>query len=76
MERNVSELEIREAGADAVVVEEYPDDKYGPTWLILGFTKSGRPLHIQVSIVDSPETKIVTLYEPSRNEWEDFTRRI
>ena len=76
MERNVSELEIREAGAEAVVVEEYPDDKYGPTWLILGFTKSGRPLHIQVSIVDSPETKIVTLYEPNSNEWEDFTRRI
>ena len=76
MERNVSELEIREAGAEAVVVEEYPDDKYGPTWLILGFTESGRPLHIQVSIVDSPETKIVTLYEPNSNEWEDFTRRI
>lgn len=76
MERNVSELEIREAGAEAVVVEEYPDDKYGPTWLILGFTKSGRPLHIQVSIVDSPETKIVTLYEPNSNEWEDFTRRV
>ena len=76
MERNVSELEIREAGAAAVVVEEYPDDKYGPTWLMLGFTTSGRPLHIQVSIVDSPETKIVTLYEPNSNEWEEYTRRI
>ena len=25
------------------VVEDYPDDKYGPSCLILGFTKAGRP---------------------------------
>jgi hypothetical protein len=26
-----------------VVIEDYPDDKYGPSCLILGFTRSNRP---------------------------------
>ena len=34
-----------------------------------------RPLHIQLSVVDSPLIRIVTLYEPDRNEWEDHARR-
>ncbi len=46
VERNISEQEIREAGARAVIVEDYPEDKYDPTWLVLGFTRSGRPLHL------------------------------
>ena len=71
VERNISEQEIREAGAEAIIVEEYPEDKYGPTWLILGFTNAGRPLHIQLSLAEVPLIRIVTLYEPDRNEWED-----
>ena len=75
VERNISDQEIREAGAGAVIIEEYPEDKYGPTWLILGFTRAGRPLHIQLSVAEVPQIRIVTLYEPDRNEWEDYARR-
>ena len=75
IERDISEREIMEAGGGAIIVEEYPEDKYGPTWLVLGFTGSGRPLHIQVSVADSPKIRIVTLYEPSEDEWEDYRRR-
>lgn len=75
VERNIGEREINEAGASAVIVEDYPEDKYGPTWLVLGFTGSGRPLHVQVSVSDSPMVRIVTLYEPSEDEWEDYMRR-
>ncbi len=75
VERNISEQEIREAGAGAVIVEEYPEDKYGPTWLVLGFTKAERPLHIQVSVAETPLLRIVTLYEPDTDEWEDYARR-
>ena len=60
-QRDISEREIREAGAGAVIVEEYPEDKYGPTWLILGFTETGRPLHVQASVSESPKVRIVTL---------------
>lgn len=47
VERNISEQEIRTAGAE--IIEEYPEDKYSPSVLLLGFTSAGRPLHIQVS---------------------------
>jgi len=45
VERNISEQEIREAGATAELIEDYPDDKYSPSALLLGFTAGGRPLH-------------------------------
>jgi hypothetical protein len=38
VERNISNAEIRQAGSHAVVIEEYPDDKYSPSCLLLGFT--------------------------------------
>ena len=75
VERNISDLEIREAGANGDVIEDYPDDKYSPSALLLGFTESGRPLHFQVSFGDSNLTKIITLYEPAPDQWSDFRER-
>jgi hypothetical protein len=43
VERNISEQEIREAGMSAELLEDYPDDKYAPSALLLGFTAAGRP---------------------------------
>lgn len=71
VERNISEREIREAGARAEVIEDYPDDKYSPSALLLGFTDAGRALHFQVSWAETPLTKIITLYEPDPAEWTD-----
>ena len=68
IERNISEQEIREVGNKLEIIEDYPDDKYSPSALLLGFTQSDRPLHIQVSRVESDTTKIITLYEPDRGE--------
>ena len=75
VERNISELEIREAGKNVKIIEHYPDDKYTPSCLLLGFTKTNRPLHMQVSLADTDLVKIITLYEPSESEWVDFTKR-
>jgi hypothetical protein len=36
IERNISEQEIREAGANAEIIENYPDDKYAPQRLAAG----------------------------------------
>jgi hypothetical protein len=48
--RNISVDEMEEAiSGRCEIIEDYPDDKYGPSCLILGFTKAGRPLHIQCS---------------------------
>jgi uncharacterized protein DUF4258 len=57
------------------VIEEYPDDKYAPSCLLLGFFLKERPLHLQVSYADTPLVKIITLYEPEEHEWYDYTRR-
>jgi len=62
VERNISELEIKWAGGRARIIEDYPDDKYSPSCLLLGFTETGRPLHIQVSYADSDLVKIITIY--------------
>ena len=75
VERNIGEQEIREAGAHAEVIEDYPDDKYSPSGLLLGFTTAGRPLHFQVSLAESDLTKIITIYEPDTNEWIEFKKR-
>jgi len=75
VERNISEQEICAAGAQAEIIEEYPEDKYSPSVLLLGFTSAGRPLHIQVSAGDSDLTRIITLYEPDLAEWAEFRER-
>ena len=75
VERNISDSEIREAGASARIIEDYPDDKYAPSCLLLGFSKARRPLHLQVSYVESELVKIITVYEPDPEEWYDHERR-
>jgi len=75
VERNISERDIREAGRHASIIENYPDDKYAPSCLLLGFTDAGRPLHIQVSYIESDMLKIITIYQPDPEEWYDYSRR-
>ncbi|MBI3915556.1 MAG: DUF4258 domain-containing protein [Betaproteobacteria bacterium] len=75
VERNISEQEVREAGAAAELIEDYPDDKYSPSALLLGFTSGGRALHFQVTFDETTVTKIVTIYEPDPEEWIDHRKR-
>ena len=73
--RRVTVQEVREAVSAAEIVEDYPDDKYGPSCLLLGFTSTERPLHIQCSYPTRSLVKIVTLYEPAADLWIDFKTR-
>jgi hypothetical protein len=75
VERNISDKEIAQAAESAELIEEYPDDKYSPSCLMLGFTKQHRPLHVQVSFADTPMVRIITLYEPDPEEWIEFRKR-
>ena len=62
--------------ANGEVIEDYPDDKYGPSCLAFGMTKSGRPLHIQCSYPSRKVVKIITLYQPDPEQWiDDKVRR-
>jgi hypothetical protein len=75
VERNISDEEIREAGQYAEVIEDYPDDKYSPSCLVLGFSRNRRPLHLQVCYSSPGTVKIVTLYEPDPADWTDLRIR-
>jgi len=43
--RKIAVQEIREAVRTGEVVEDYPDDKYGPSCLVFGYTLTQRPIH-------------------------------
>jgi Domain of unknown function (DUF4258) len=75
--RNILVREVREAIANGQIIEDYPDDKYGASCLISGLTQDERPIHIHCSYPSRPLIKIITLYEPSLQRWnDDFTQRI
>lgn len=73
--RRINVGEIRDAIARGQIIEDYPDDKYGPTCLILGFATADKPLHIQCSYPSRPLIKIITVYEPDPAHWIDFAQR-
>ncbi len=61
--RRISVQEIGEAIGAGEIIEDYPDDKYGPSCLVLGLTAVSRPLHMQCSYPTRPFIKIITVYE-------------
>jgi len=67
--------EVEEAIASGDMIEDYPEDKYGPSCLVLGFTRAGRPLHVQCSHPTRPLVKIITVYEPDPERWTDYRTR-
>jgi hypothetical protein len=73
--RHISVQELREAILVGEVIEDYPNDKYGPSCLVLGFTGTGRPIHVQCSYPSRTVIKIITLYEPEPDRWLDFKQR-
>lgn len=73
--RGISVQEMQEVFVAAEVIEDYPEDKYGPSCLIFGRTAAGRPLNVQCSYPTRPVVKIITLYEPDSVRWVDFKIR-
>ena len=73
--RNISVEEVFDAIARCELIETYPDDKFGPSCLVLGFTAANRPLHIHCSYPSRPIIKLITLYEPDPARWIDFRVR-
>jgi len=67
IKRSIGHYEVEEAILNGEIIKEYPDDKYSPSCLIYGKTKSGRDLHVQISL--PPIVVIITTYEPDPREW-------
>jgi hypothetical protein len=67
--RHISTAEIQEVMlSKSGIIEDYPDDKYGSSCLILGFTNNGRPLHMHVSYPSETVLKVVTAYQPDESK--------
>jgi hypothetical protein len=73
--RRISVQGLREAIDGGEIIEDYPNDKYGPSCLIFGLTTTNRPLHVQCSYPSRPLLKVITLYEPDADLWIDFRVR-
>ena len=74
--RKIKIAEIKEAIFQGQIIEDYPDDKYGASCLIVGLTIANRPIHIQCSYPSRPLIKIITIYQPSSQLWNNnFTKR-
>jgi len=73
--RRISVREVREVFANGEVIEDYPEDKYGPSCLIYGTTAAARRLHIQCSYPSRSLIKVITIYEPDPARWIDFRIR-
>ena len=72
----ISVVEIEEAllHNDAEIVEDYPNDPRGHSFLLLGFTGEGKPTHALCSIHE--ETLVViTVYRPDPDLWVDWRVR-
>ncbi|MBM3814034.1 MAG: DUF4258 domain-containing protein [Acidimicrobiia bacterium] len=53
------------------IFEQYPEDKYLPSYLVLAGT-ANEPLHILFAPdVASENVRIITAYRPSPQEWEN-----
>ena len=73
--RRITISDVREVFANGEVIEDYPDDKYGPSCLIFGTTAAARPLHIHCSYPSRAQVKVITLYEPDPARWINFRIR-
>ena len=75
--RGISPQDVAQTVLAGEVIEDYPDDKYGPSCLICGITADQRVLHVQCTHPSRPLVKVVTAYEPDPAEWDKtFKRRL
>ncbi len=67
--------EIEEAlcSPGAEVIEEYHSDPRGPSFLLLGFTEAGAPIHAVCALTEG--LVVITLYRPDPTRWVDWRQR-
>ena len=70
-QRNLFAEEIEQALISGKIIEDYSETEPLPSYLVLGYTKAKRPIHIVVG-VDSEDEMVwaITAYEPKLLQWE------
>ena len=77
-ERDVDHITAREISEallsdEAELIENYPDDPRGPSFLLLGFTQEGQPIHFVCAVGDV--AIVITLYRPDPEHWVNWRVR-
>ena len=67
------EIETALSSLQAEIIEDYPNDPRGPSFLLLGFTEAGKPIHAVCALTDV--LVVVTLYRPDPTRWIEWRRR-
>lgn len=68
--------EIKEAIANGELIEDYSNEQHDSSYLICGLTQAERPIYIKLSYHTRPLVQIMTVYEPTPEQWDDnFTIR-
>ena len=73
--RNITPQEVTQTVLAGEVIEDYPDDKYGPSCLLFGRAAHQRALHVQFTHPSRPLIKVITAYEPDPAEWDATLKR-
>jgi hypothetical protein len=72
--RFIARQEILDSVADYEIIEEYPKDKYLPSYLVYCQHK-GRMFHVLFAAdVEGDNVRVVTAYSPTLDEWESDLR--
>jgi len=73
-ERIADQLRIEDvetALTSGEMLEYYPDDPRGESCLILGFTVTGKPVHVVCGKNRSGHLILITVYVPTMPKWRD-----
>jgi len=74
--RFISRVTILSSVESCEIIEEYPKDKYLPSYLVYGKDK-GQVIHIHIATdVENDSVTIITAYRPTLDKWQkDFRTR-
>lgn len=74
-QRSISRDEIISSTVDYEIIDEYPEDKYFPSYLIFSRYKQ-TVFHILFAVdVDGENVRVVTAYHPDPEEWESDLKK-
>lgn len=73
--RSISRDEILTSVNSMEVIEEYPEDKYLPSYLL--YARSGKKVfHVQIATdVPGDNIRIITAYQPDPVEWDETLKK-
>ncbi len=69
-ERDISEIEVKDAVLNGIIIEGYADDKPYPSFLCLKHTNE-KVIHVVYAVDENNSYIVITVYEPDPIIWND-----